>query len=122
MKTSRMQLLAGALVLAALLAVSGASQASCGSSQRVPHSDVSCLEAGWNNMKQCVWGVCRKYSDFWTRSVCSGRVVAKVDIAGAPDRTWHHTYNGHFKSGNEQWNHVNGISCCRDLSDSGKCN
>ena len=120
MKTSKIQFLAGALVLAALLAVSGVSQASCGSSQRVSHSDTACLEAGWETTKTCFWGICHPSSEFWALSRCNGKVVAKVDIQSRTDKTWYLNYNGHGKTGEADEN-VRGIYCCRDLSASNNC-
>ena len=120
MRTSKMQLLAGALVLTALLAVSGVSQASCGSSQRVPHSSAVCLDAGWDTTKSCFWGICHYSSSFWATSRCNGKVVAKVDLADHADRTWHLNYNGHGRSSSADLK-VNGISCCKDLSAANNC-
>ena len=120
MKSSKMQSLAGALVLATLLSVPGESQAACGSSQRVASSSAVCLDAGWDNNKSCFWGICSYSSTFWATSRCSGKVVAKVDIQSGTDVTWHLTYNGHSKNGDVS-NHVRGIYCCRDISATNNC-
>ena len=120
MKTSKMQLLAGALVLAALLAVSGVSQAACGSSKRVSHNDAVCLDAGWETDKDCFWGVCHYSSDFWATSRCNGKVVVKVDLRAHTDKTWHLNYAGHGKNSSADLQ-VNGIYCCKDISASNNC-
>ena len=108
MKASKMQLLAGALVLVALLAVSGVSQAACGSSKRVSHTDTVCLVAGWETESSCFWGVCSYTTSYWARSQCNGKVVAKIDIKDSTDRTWHFNYNGHGRTSSAD-HRLNGI-------------
>ena len=121
MKTSKMQLLAGALVLAALLAVSGKSQAFCGSSQRVSYADAVCLDGGFENRNvDCFWGICNQVSNFWATNRCNGKTVVKVDIVYLADRTWHLNYNGHGKTG-EADEHIRGIYCCKDISATNNC-
>lgn len=112
--TSKTQFLAVALVLAALLAVSGVSQASCGSSQRVA-ADGVCLNAGWENSKSCIWGTCRYSSSFRALSRSNGKVVAKIDTENHPDKTWHLNYNGHARSSTAEKN-IRGVYCCKDIS------
>ena len=120
MKTSKMQLLAGALVLAALLAVSGVSQASCGSSQRVSYTDAPCVDASYDNNRSCFWGICSTSSTFSATNTCTGKTVVKVDISNQADKTWHLNYQNHGRTGSAN-NGVNGIYCCKDLSKSGNC-
>lgn len=122
MKTSRMmQLATGALVLTALLAVLGVSQASCGNSQREQARLVSCLTASWeNHNSNCFLGLCSKTSTFEATNNCSGKTVVKIDLAEATDKTWHLTYDGHSRAGSAAA-HVSGIYCCKDLSATGNC-
>ena len=121
MKTSKMQLLTGALVLAALLGVSGVSQAFCGSSQRVTYSDAVCLDAGWENIKSnCFWGICRFHSTFWATNLCSRRVIVKIDIRNLTDKTWYLNFGGHGRTGSAE-EHVRGIYCCKDISAVNHC-
>ena len=121
MKTSKTQLLTGALVVAALLTVSEVSQAFCGSSQRVTYSDAVCLDAGWENKKSnCFWGICRFHSTFWATNRCSRKVVVKVDIRNLADKTWHLNYGGHGRTG-EVEEHVRNIYCCKDISAVNHC-
>ena len=73
-----------ALVLMAALA--GQAYASCGKSQRIDHDDANCLDAGWNNSTNWL-----SHGKVWARNECPehGTVVAKVDIKGGKDKTWH---------------------------------
>ena len=103
-----------ALVLPLSLAVPEASHAACESNQRTGHSSAQCLDAGWSNSTRS-WG--RKRTNMWAQNKCAswGKVVAKVDIAAASDKTWHLT-TGNRRTGSANA-HTRKISCCRDLSD-----
>lgn len=98
--------------LAVSLASVGEVDASCGSSQRVKSSSAECLGARWSNRGNWV----DPSSEFYASSSCSsyGKVVAKVDLKSASDRTWHLT-NAHLKQGTANA-HVRQIYCCKDLS------
>ena len=103
-----------ALVLPLSLAVPEASHAACESNKRTSHSSAQCLDAGWSNRTRS-WG--RKRTNMWAENECAswGKVVAKVDIAAASDKTWHLT-TGNRRTGSANA-HTRQISCCKDLSD-----
>ena len=124
MRISTMKWMAGAFALSAFLAVSGASHASCDENDRIASGDSSCLSAGWSNScENRIFGKCISWSStYWAQaaSQCtsgSSKVVAKVDIAGGSDRTWH-LHNTDNRSGSSSTNKTNGIYCCNDL---GRC-
>ena len=99
-------------VTAALAAVlSGQADAACGSSQRVSHDDVDCLDAEWHNKS---WGK----ATVKARNLCSnlGKVVAKVDRKSGSDYTWHLS-SGDWRDEKDSHYHVRGVYCCKDLSD-----
>ncbi len=111
---ARMHWMVAASVLCLCLVASGTSYANCGSSQRVSLASSGCLDGDWDN-DTSRWGI--KSSDFWARNLCSswGKVVAKIDIKSASDKTWHLT-NSNKRTGDAN-NHVRSIKCCSDLSD-----
>ena len=120
MRTSGMKWMVGAVALAAFLAVSGASYASCTGNNRVSLGDADCLSGGHSNScTSRIFGKCITYtSSFWAQKVCTGgrKVVAKIDLKSASDRTWHLTNTGE-RNGSAS-SKVNGIYCCSDL---GRC-
>ncbi len=75
------------------------------------HRDAECLSANWNNR-----GVLRK-SPYHVRNMCPdyGRVVAKVDLRSAMDRTLH-LDDGDWRDGSTVHS-IRGISCCSDSGD-----
>ena len=99
-------------VTAALAAVlSGQADAACGSSQRVSHDDVDCLDAEWHNKPL-------GRATVKARNLCSnlGKVVAKVDRKIGSDYTWHLS-SGDWRDEKASHYHVRGVYCCKDLSD-----
>ena len=101
-------------VLAAILTLllsADAAEASCGKGSRVDHRDAECLSANWDNR-----GVLRK-SPYHVRNMCPdyGRVVAKVDLRSAMDRTLH-LDDGDWRDGSTIHS-IRGISCCSDSGD-----
>ena len=100
-----------ALVLTAVLA--GQAYASCGKSQRIDHDDADCLDAGWDNSTNWL-----SHGKVWARNECPehGTVVAKVDIKGGKDKTWHLS-DGDKKSEGTSILNTRNVSCCSDLSD-----
>lgn len=100
-------LMMGALVLS-VLAVSQV-HASCTGSDRISFRDAQCLAANWKNTNY-IFG-----SSFAARNLCPdyGKVVAKIDLKNANDKTWH-LRDGETRSG-ESHGKVRGIHCCRDL-------
>ena len=99
-------------VLAATALAPGSAYAACGSSNRIASSSANCLNASWDNGTH-LW----THSSASARNVCSdlGTVVAKVDIRGATDWTWHLT-NDTTRQGTSDHN-FRGVYCCSDLSD-----
>lgn len=101
----------GLLALAMSAGLAGNSYAACESSNRIDHGEAECLHAWWDNND---WP---KKSTYAARNECPawGKVVAKVDIRNASDKTWHLT-NGNTRRGSTSHT-VREISCCTDLSD-----
>ena len=85
--------------------------ASCGSGSRVNHRDAECLSASWKNR-----GVLKK-SPYHVRNMCPeyGKVVAKVDLKSAMDRTLH-LDDGSQRDGTTI-HRIRGISCCSDIGE-----
>ena len=100
-------LLAGAL----LLLPENAEASQCSRSERVDHRNSGCLYAWWKNR-----GLLKK-SPFQVRNQCSeyGKVVAKVDLAWASDRTLH--LNNDLPRDGDTRHRIRSISCCSDISD-----
>ena len=106
---SRRGLAASALLAAALGALPVRTvDAACGAGNRVDHADAECLSAWWKNR-----GLFRK-SPYHVRNLCPeyGKVVAKVDLKLANDRTLHLS-DGHPRDGDTR-HRIRGISCCSD--------
>ena len=103
---------AGALLAVALILLpASTADASCGSGSRVNHRDAECLSASWNNR-----GVLKK-SPYHVRNMCPeyGKVVAKVDLVSAMDRTLH-LDDGSQRDGSTI-HRIRGISCCSDIGE-----
>ena len=102
-------LLAGVLLLLPVSAAAG----SCSAGNRVNHRDAECLYAWWKNR-----GLLKK-SPYHVSNQCPelGRVVAKVDLVSASDRTIHLT--DRIPRDGDTRHRIRGISCCSDM---GICN
>ena len=94
-----------------VLSVLAASQvdAACTGGNRISYRSAECLDADWENTGY-MFG-----SSFSARNRCAayGRVVAKIDLKSANDKTWY-LDNGDKRSG-ESHAKVRWIHCCRDL-------
>ncbi len=103
-------LLAGALLLLPADAEAGRQ---CNRSERVDHRNSECLYAWWKNR-----GLLRT-SPYHVSNQCSqyGKVVAKVDLVSASDRTIHLIDDNPRDGGTRH--RIRGISCCSDM---GICN
>ena len=103
---------AGALLAAALMLLPATTAAgSCSPGDRVDHKDAECLSASWKNR-----GVLKK-SPYHVRNMCPeyGKVVAKVDLVSAMDRTLH-LDDGSRRDGTTI-HRIRGISCCSDIGE-----
>ena len=100
-------LLAGAL----LLLPENAEASQCSRGERVDHRNAECLSASWKNR-----GLFKK-SPYQVSNQCSeyGKVVAKVDLASASDRTLH-LIDDLPRDGDTR-HRIRSISCCSDISD-----
>ena len=110
----RIGVLASALVAGALLLLQAEAAASqCSRENRVDHSDAECLYAWWKNrglLRQSPWHVSNQCSDY-------GKVVAKVDLVSAGDRTIH--LPDALPRDGDTRHRIRGIACCSDM---GVCN
>ena len=104
-------LLAAALAVPVLVLLATTVEAACGVRDRVSHRDSECLQAWWDNKNDRY-----EYNTYHVRNMCSelGRVVAKVDLREARDRT-PHLDNGQWRFGYTN-NRIDWIYCCSDLS------
>ena len=122
MRTQRIRWTVGALALFGSLAVAGASHASCTGDDRLGLSEAACLLGGHlNDCDSAIFNQCISWSSsYWAQSRCSARgtVVAKIDIAGGTDETWH-LNDGDKRSGSKSDKKTRGVYCCDDL---GLCN
>ena len=98
------------LAVALILLPTGTAEASCSAGNRVDHRDAECLSTSWKNR-----GVLKK-SPYHVRNMCPeyGKVVAKVDLKSAMDRTLH-LDDGSQRDGTTI-HRIRGISCCSDTS------
>ena len=96
------------LAVALILLPASTAEASCSTGNRVDHKDAECLSASWKNR-----GVLKK-SPYHVRNMCPeyGKVVAKVDLKSAMDRTLH-LDDGSQRDGTTI-HRIRGISCCSD--------
>ena len=101
----------GLLAFALIMVVAGTAYASCTGSNRIDRDDAECLSGWWDNNS---WP---KKSTFGAQNLCPdwGKVVAKVDIKDAGDRTWHLADGDKRRSSTS--NTVRDIYCCQDLGD-----
>ena len=99
----------GLLAFVLIAAIAGDAYAACTGSNRIRHNDVECLHAWWDNNS---WP---SRSEVWARNDCPswGKVVAKIDIRSASDKTWHLTTGGTRYSHTS--NRIRSVSCCKDL-------
>ncbi len=107
--TARNRRPALAVLAAALILLSaGTADASCSARNRVDYRNAECLSAWWKNR-----GLFRK-SPYYVRNMCPeyGKVVAKVDLKSAGDRTLH-LADGLPREGDTR-HRIRGISCCSD--------
>ena len=96
------------LAAAFMLLPATTAEASCSTGNRVDHRDAECLSAWWKNR-----GLLKK-SPFHVRNMCPeyGKVVAKVDLKSAMDRTLH--LNDGLPRDGDTRHRIRGISCCSD--------
>ena len=99
------------LAVASILLPASTAEASCSTGNRVDHKDAECLSASWKNR-----GVLKK-SPYHVRNMCPeyGKVVAKVDLVSAMDRTLH-LDDGSQRDGTTI-HRIRGISCCSDIGE-----
>ena len=99
------------LAVALILLPAITAEASCSTGNRVDHRDAECLSASWKNR-----GVLKK-SPYHVRNMCPeyGKVVAKVDLKSAMDRTLH-LDDGSQRDGTTI-HRIRGISCCSDIGE-----
>ena len=99
------------LAVALMLLPATTAEASCSTGNRVDHRDAECLSASWKNR-----GVLKK-SPYHVRNMCPeyGKVVAKVDLVSAMDRTLH-LDDGSQRDGSTI-HRIRGISCCSDTGE-----
>ena len=98
-----------ALLAGTLLSLpASTADAACSAGNRVDHRDAECLYAWWKNR-----GLFKK-SPYHVSNQCSayGKVVAKVDLVSASDRTIH-LDDGLPRDGDTS-HRIRGISCCTD--------
>ena len=98
------------LAVALLLLPADAEAGQCSRPERVNHRDAECLSASWKNrglLKKSPYSVSNQCSEY-------GKVVAKVDLVSAGDRTLHLT-DSHPRDGDTR-HRIRGIYCCSDLS------
>ncbi|MYD94822.1 MAG: hypothetical protein F4Y02_14270 [Chloroflexi bacterium] len=101
----------GLVAFALIVAVAGEARASCTGSNRVSRDNSECLHGWWNNRS---WP---NNSTFAAQNTCPGwgRVVAKIDIQNASDRTWY-LGDSTVRRGDTS-SRVRDIWCCKDLAD-----
>ena len=99
------------LAVALILLPAITAEASCSTGNRVDHRDAECLSASWKNR-----GVLKK-SPYHVRNMCPeyGKVVAKVDLKSAMDRTLH--LNDGSQRDGTTIHRIRGISCCSDIGE-----
>ena len=110
--TFRTGVLAAALLAAALMLLPATTAAgSCSTGNRVDHRDAECLSAWWQNR-----GLLKK-SPYQVRNMCPGygKVVAKVDLKSARDRTL--TLDDGLPRDGDTRHRIRDISCCSDIGE-----
>ena len=123
-KTLLRAFLAAFLAVFGVLAVPGASHASCSGSNRVSLSSASCLDGGYSNYCATrIFGKCVSWnSSHWVQATANctrgdDKVVAKISLRNMGDRTWHRYNNARHQATSDA--KTKGIYCCSDL---GRCN
>ena len=110
----RMGVLAIAFLAATLLLLpADAAAGQCSGQNRVDHADAECLYAWWNNrglLRNSPWHVSNQCPAY-------GKVVAKVDLVAARDRTIH--LPDSLPRDGDTRHRIRGIYCCSDM---GVCN
>lgn len=108
-KHGKSSIAARVLAVAALALCAASVDAACEKKHRVSHRDAECLTASWTH------GI-PPMRTFRVRNRCPdlGKVVAKIDLVGARDRTWH-LHDGDTRHGSTT-HRIRDISCCSDLS------
>ena len=96
------------LAVALILLPATTADASCSAGNRVDYRDAECLSAWWKNR-----GLLKK-SPYHVRNMCPeyGKVVAKVDLKSAMDRTLH--LNDGLPRDGDTRHRIRGVSCCSD--------
>lgn len=118
MRTQGMKWRVGALALVGSLAIVGASHASRTGNDRLTIAESDCLDGSHENT--CTYralGKCLGHSSTYRiQDPCRwlGTAVAKIDIAGAADKTWH-IENADRRSGESRYNKTGDVYCCDDL-------
>ena len=99
-----------ALAVAVLALLAIPAEAACEKSKRVSHRDAECLSAGQGNR------AASKMNSFHVQNMCPayGRVVARVDLRDARDRTL--TLDDGARRDDSTIHRIGGISCCSDSS------
>ena len=97
------------LAVVLMLLPATTAEASCSAPNRVDHRDAECLSAWWKNR-----GLLKK-RPYHVRNMCPeyGKVVAKVDLTSARDRTPH--LNDGLPRDGDTRHRIQGISCCSDI-------
>ena len=99
-----------ALAVAVLVLLAIPAEAACEKGKRVSHRDAECLSAGQGNR------AASKLNSFHVQNMCPayGRVVARVDLRDARDRTL--TLDDGARRDDSTIHRIGGISCCSDSS------
>ena len=99
-----------ALAVAVLALLAIPAEAACEKGKRVSHRDAECLSAGQGNR------AASKLNSFHVQNMCPayGRVVARVDLRDARDRTL--TLDDGARRDDSTIHRIEGISCCSDSS------
>ena len=99
-----------ALAVAVLALLAIPAEAACEKSKRVSHRDAECLSAGQGNR------AASKMNSFHVQNMCPayGRVVARVDLRDARDRTL--TLDDGARRDDSTIHRIGGIFCCSDSS------
>ena len=86
----------------------------CARDYRLKPQYVPCMDGGYKNKGNSFWS---PRWEAWARNLCSdkGKIVAKVDVKNAEDKTWHITNSN--KREDSGYGRVRGIYYCLDISD-----
>ena len=103
------------IVLLALTWTTNA-RASCESNDRISDANSGCLETKQWHKETGFWTITYYYK---ARNLCHdlGKLVAKVDIASANDRTLTFNYDDKDWQEGSSNNNVRSVSCCSDTSE-----